>query len=225
MTSAMRTASRECQRSRRSPSQVRTRRRHPSLTAPAIPVRRSRVRVRGCPVMIREGRSRPLLPRHTRDSAILDRPTQSAGRSPELSPRRGIPPRRRREQGGDRLALGRERLERGPGYDPGASSRLVTWQVGEFCELPRLRLLGVRRAVFDRGRRDCLFERCHAIAAGHGIRECCEVCAECQTGAGSLLLEAITRLIADLDRRGHTFSMTTDRAAVASRLYCRSSCA
>ena len=66
---------------------------------------------------------------------------------------------------------------------PGASSRSVTWQVGEFCELPRLRLLGVRRAVFDRGRRDCLFERCHAIAAVRGIREYCEVCTECQTRA------------------------------------------
>src|SRR4051812_4300760 len=54
---------------------------------------------------------------------------------------------------------------------PGASSRSVTSQVGEFCELPQLRLLDVRRAAFDRGRRDCLFERCHAIAAVRGIRE------------------------------------------------------
>ncbi len=50
------------QRSRKSPSQVRTARRQSIDTPPATPVRRSRDSVRGCSVMTHDGRSSPLDP-------------------------------------------------------------------------------------------------------------------------------------------------------------------
>jgi len=50
------------QRSRKSLSQSRTALRHPWETCPATPVIRSRERVRGCSLMIHDGRSRPVGP-------------------------------------------------------------------------------------------------------------------------------------------------------------------
>lgn len=109
-----------CQRSRRSPSQVRTRRRHPSLTAPAIPVRRYRVRVRGCSVMIHEGalETARSLDTHVIRPSSIDRRNRQDDRQScdrvEVSLR------------GDHenraviaLLSAANRLEGGPGHDPG----------------------------------------------------------------------------------------------------------